>query len=101
VYGTVMVGRLRAGVEDMQKVNEEWLDLRVPGFVKEETLAGDDGRTVVSVVFFESKEAYQRLASDPAQDAFWRERLAPLLDGEPQWFDGAWLETLFPRTQRV
>jgi hypothetical protein len=56
----------------------------------------DDGQTVISVVFFESKDAYQRLASDPAQDVFWRERSAPLLDGEPQWFDGTWLETLVP-----
>jgi heme-degrading monooxygenase HmoA len=94
MYGTVMVGRRRGAVDDFEKVNREWLTLRVPGFVKEETLVGDDGQTIVSVVFFESKEAYQRLANDPAQDAFWRERLAPLLDGEPQWFDGTWLETL-------
>jgi hypothetical protein len=39
-------------------------------------MVGDDGQTVISVVFFESKEAYQRLASDPAQDAFWRESFA-------------------------
>jgi hypothetical protein len=72
--------------------------------VREETIVGDDGQTLISVVFFESKDAYQRLASDPAQDVFWRERLAPLLDGEPQWFYdgepqwfyGTWLETLVP-----
>jgi hypothetical protein len=98
MYGTVMVGRLRGTLEEMQRVNDEWLDLRVPGFVREETLLGDDGRTVISVVFFESREAYQRLASDPRQDEFWRTRMLPVLDGEPRWFDGTWQATLTPRT---
>jgi len=100
MYGTVMVGRLRGSIDDLLRVNEEWLDRRVPGFVKEETLLGDDGRSVISVVFFESREDYQRLAADPAQDVFWRERLAPLLDGEPQWHDGTWQATLRPRAER-
>jgi hypothetical protein len=97
MYGTVMVGRLRGTLEEVQKVNDEWLDLRVPGFVREETLLGDDGRTVISVVFFESREAYERLANDPRQDEFWRTRMLPLLDGEPQWFDGTWQTALTPR----
>jgi len=97
MYGTVMVGRLRGSIEEMQRVNEEWLELRIPGFVREETLLGEDGRTVISAVFFESRDAYRRLADDPRQDEFWRTRFLPLLEGEPQWFDGTWQSTLIPR----
>jgi heme-degrading monooxygenase HmoA len=96
MYGTVMVARLRGTLEEMKAVNDEWLERRVPGFVREETLVADDGRTVVSAVFFESREAYQRLANDPEQDEIWRTKFLPLLEGEPQWFDGTWQTALTP-----
>lgn len=101
MYGTVMVGRLRAAPEELDRVNREWLERRAPGFVRSDALITDDGKTVVSIAVFESQEAYRRLAADPAQDAFWRERIAPLLDGEPQWFDGVWRGTLHPLTEAV
>ena len=100
MYGTVMVGRLKGTPEEMQRVNDEWLELQVPGFVREETLVGDDGRSVISAVFFESREAYERLAKDPRQDEFWRTRFLPLLEGEPQWFDGTWQTALIQREVR-
>ena len=56
----------------------------------EYTLVGDDGRTIVSCVVFESKELYFQLANDPEQDNWYRERVARLLDGDPQWIDGTW-----------
>lgn len=100
MYGTVMVGRLKGTPEEMQRVNDEWLELQVPGFVREETLLCDDGRTVISAVFFESREAYERLANDPRQDEFWRTRFLPLLEGGPQWFDGTWQTALIQRAVR-
>jgi hypothetical protein len=33
---------------------------------------------------------YRALADDPAQDDWWREKVMPMLDGDPQWFDGHW-----------
>ncbi len=93
-YGTVMTARLAASasLDDWQKSLEEWKRERnVPGFAAEYTLLGDDGRTIVSCVIFESKDAYLALADDPEQDTWWRERVMPLLDGDPQWVDGSWV----------
>ncbi len=91
MYGTVMVGRLKAAPADVERAVREWYEQRrVPGFLRSEALVADDGSTVVSAVWFESREHYLRLADDPDQDRWWRERMAPLLDGEPQWIDGTW-----------
>lgn len=94
-YGTVMIGKLGEGVsvEDWLRGLEEWKKERqVPGFHGEYTLVGDDERTLVSCVVFESKALYQQLADDPEQDRWWTEKVVPLLDGEPQWIDGHWAE---------
>lgn len=98
MYGTVMIARRRGSLDEWWRVADEWLDRRVPGFVREETILADDGATVVMAVFFESKEDYLRLAGDSTQDEWYRERLAPLLDGEPRWIDGEWQEALVART---
>jgi hypothetical protein len=90
-YGTVMIGRLRAPVEDAEELVKKWVDeRRVPGFRCEDILIGDDGVTVVMAVQFEDEASYQALADDPMQDEWWSNRMAPLLDGDPQWIDGHW-----------
>ena len=92
-YGTVMIGKLASGAspEDWRKGLEDWKRERdVAGFRSEYTLVGDDGRTIVSCVVFESRELYLQLANDPEQDKWHRERVLPLLEGEPQWIDGTW-----------
>jgi hypothetical protein len=92
-YGTIMIGKLAATatIEDWHKDLEDWKRERnVEGFVAEYTLLGDDGKTIVSCVIFESEESYRRLADDPEQDRWWRERVVPLLEGDVQWIDGRW-----------
>lgn len=94
-YGTIMIGKLAAGksIGDWTKGLEDWKRERdVPGFQGEYTLLGDDERTIVSCVTFESKELYFKLANDPGQDKWYQERVVPLLDGDPQWIDGTWAE---------
>lgn len=94
-YGTIMIAKLADGksTSDWQKSLEDWKSERnVPAFQGEYTLVSDDGRTIVSCVTFESKESYQALADDPEQDKWYQARVAPLLDGDPQWIDGAWLD---------
>jgi len=91
MYGTVMTAKLKGSLEDLRLISKEWEAAHpVAGYVGQDILVGDDGETVVSVVRFESKALYQQLADDPAQDEWWRARMMPLLDGEPQWIDGTW-----------
>jgi hypothetical protein len=94
MYGTTMIGTLAAGVsaDDVRTELEAWKAQRhVPGFMSAHLLDGDDGKTIVNVAVFESKEAYLALADDPEQGKWWDEHFAPLLDGEPRWIDGAWI----------
>jgi antibiotic biosynthesis monooxygenase (ABM) superfamily enzyme len=92
MYGTVMIGKLKPGKQaDWRKDLEDWkAERKVPGFVNEYTLIGDDGVTLASCVVFESKEAYMALANDPEQDRWWQNRVVPLLDGGVRWIDGNW-----------
>ena len=92
MYGTVMIGTMAAGttVEDFDGVMKEWLARDVDGFVDEQMMLCDDGRTVVMSVRFRDKAAYQALADDPGQDEFYSTRIAPVLEGDPQWHDGEW-----------
>ena len=91
-YGTVMIARLRDGrAEDLRTAGDRWVAERAPvvqGFEEEWMMAADDG-SVVLAVRFASKAAYEALADDPAQDAFWRAHLEPLLE-DVRWVDGTW-----------
>lgn len=91
MYGTVMIAKLKGGsIDDLRKATDEWEAAGKPaGFVSEESLLGDDGETVVSVVKFESKALYEKLAEDPKQDEWWRTKMEPLLS-DVQWIDGTW-----------
>lgn len=93
MYGTVMIGRVADGVsiEDYRKVADEWRASRPDvGFVDEWALVTGDGRIVVPVRFV-SREAYETLAGDPGQDEWWTTKMRPLLAGDPEWIDGAWM----------
>lgn len=90
MYGTVMVATLEASVDEVRRVSQEWeAERTVDGYLGEDVLVGDDGTTVVVVVRFESREKYMALADDPAQDEWWRTKMAPLL-GDVRWIDGEW-----------
>jgi len=95
MYGTTMIGTLADGVtvEQLRGELAAWESERqVPGFMSSHVLVADDGKTVVNVVVFQSKEAYASLADDPEQDKWWSEHYAPLLQGDARWIDGAWIK---------
>ena len=96
MYGTVMTATLTGSAEQLRAAAEEWAIKRpAPGFRREEILIGDDGRSVVAAVFFDSKGDYERLADDPEQDTWWSGQMAPLLS-DVTWTDGTWQEPLTP-----
>ncbi|MDP1876543.1 MAG: hypothetical protein Q8M17_03145 [Actinomycetota bacterium] len=90
-YGTVMVGRLKVSHEQFQEAGERWSRERHPaGYLRQDVMLCDDGVTFVMAVFFDTEESYKALADDPAQAEWYESVLMPMLDGEPQWFDGHW-----------
>ena len=93
MYGTAMVARARADADEVVRALLDWHAERAPkidGFVAAGVVVSPDGR-VVNYAEFESREAYEKLGSDAEQDRWWRERMAPLLDGDPEWIDGDWV----------
>jgi hypothetical protein len=91
MYGTVMIGKLRASAADVVRELGDWeAQRRVPGYMDSRVMFAEDGR-VAMVVRFQSKEDYLRLAGDPGQDEWYRGHVAPLLEGDPEWIDGEWL----------
>lgn len=94
MYGTTMIGTLADGVSasDVETEIKAWEKQRdVPGFLSSHVMVSDDGKTVINVAVFDSKESYTKLADDPQQDEWWQKHYAPLLAGEPKWIDGAWI----------
>jgi antibiotic biosynthesis monooxygenase (ABM) superfamily enzyme len=89
-YGTVMIGRLVVPFEQLLASQESWRARNVPGFISESALLADDGKTVVMTVVFDSKESYDKLADDPAQNTWWETVARPMLEEDPQWIDGSW-----------
>jgi hypothetical protein len=93
MYGTTMIGSLAAGVtaDDLRTELKTWEKERnVPGYVSGHIMVGDDGKTVVNVAIFEDKKSYLKLADDPEQDTWYRQKIAPKLAGDPKWIDGTW-----------
>ena len=90
-FGTVMIGRSSATVEQVRGVVADWAAQigNAAGFVDERYLVADDGRVVMSVRFVD-RASYEALANNPAQDIWWESVLRPLLDGDPEWIDGYW-----------
>ena len=93
MYGTVMIAKPAVSIDEMRARSEKWEADRgsVVGYVDQWVMATDDGR-IIMAVRFESKEKYVALADDPKQDEWWRNEMMPLLDGDPEWIDGEWLD---------
>jgi hypothetical protein len=91
MYGTVMIGKIRGSVDDMQARVDRWRSERgvSAGHIDTRVLVADDNRIIVCVRF-NSKEEYEALSDDPRQDEWWRNEMMPLLDGDPEWVDGEW-----------
>jgi hypothetical protein len=93
MYGTVMVGRLRVPVEQVEAVVAAWekdKGARTEGYLDQSVLAGDDGATVVACIRFRDAASYAALSGDPEQDVWWSSSMAPLFEGEVAWYDGTW-----------
>jgi hypothetical protein len=89
-----MIGTLGATRDAVERALADWLTDRAPhvaGFLDAGLVFCDDGATIVNYARFESREDYQALSGDPAQDQWWQQRFAPLLEGEPRWIDGEWV----------
>jgi predicted small metal-binding protein len=93
-YGTVMIATLTGSIDELQQATREWAEKRdVAGFIADEILLSDDGKTIVTPVFFASKDEYAKLADDPQQDTWWSTRMAPHLS-DVKWIDGTWQEAV-------
>src|SRR5437763_10244410 len=69
MYGTTMIGTMAEGVsiEDVRSELKAWEAERHPsGYLSNHVLVADDGKTVVNVAVFDSKDSYLALADDPA-----------------------------------
>ena len=89
-----MIGKLAAGVtaDQIEAEMKAWEAARnVTGYLSSHVMLADDGKTIVNVAVFDSKENYMALADDPAQDEWYQKHYAPLLDGDTQWIDGTWI----------
>lgn len=95
MYGTVMIGKLTSDTtaKALETTLQAWSSReRSDGFVDANVLISDDANRVVIATRFASKEQYWALADNPDQDEWYRATLAPLLDGDPTWIDGTWME---------
>lgn len=95
MYGTVMIGQLAPGTsaDALSQTLQAWSSReRADGFVDAHILVADDGGQIVIATRFASKEQYWALADNAEQDEWYSTTLAPLLDGDPTWIDGAWSE---------
>ena len=89
MYGTVARLRLKSGAEpQLQAMMKEYEHLDVPGFVRSVVykMDSDSAESYLTVVF-EDRETYRANAESPAQNDRYQ-KMAALLDGEPEWHDG-------------
>lgn len=92
MYGTVMTCRLRGSIEDVVQEMKAWeAERHAPGYVDSHVLIADDGRTMVQMVRFTDKAAYEALADDAEQAKWYEEHVEPLIEGEATWTDGTWI----------
>ena len=93
MFGSIAVVRPKEGKEaDVVAHFAEWWRLRSPQVVPE-AIAGHvfrpvdrPGELMIPVVF-ETREAYEANAKDPAQ-SYWYRKLVAMLEEEPRWIDG-------------
>jgi hypothetical protein len=97
MYGTVALATVADGdgahgAHEVLDAVRRWLRERaprIPGVVAESVLVADDHRTVVMAARFRDRSAFEELARDPAQQAFYDRHFAPLF-AEVRWEDGDW-----------
>ena len=91
MYGTVMISRTTATLNEMRPLVTAWVEAigRDAGFVDERILDPGDGRLVVCVRF-RDEASYKALADNPKQHEWWTQTVAPLLEGDQEWIDGHW-----------
>ena len=96
MYGTIARMRVKPGMWDkLVAVTAAEDRLNIPGHKDTKLYRMDaDSNECYLVVVFDSKEAYDRNADSPEQDARYRE-FVQFLDGEPEWHDG---EVVYSRT---
>ena len=101
MFGSIAVVRPKAGKEDqVVALFEEWWTVRTPQVVPE-AIAGhvfrlvDRANEIMVPVVFETREAYEANANDPAQ-SYWHRRLVALLEEEPTWIDGDIVASFMP-----
>ncbi len=89
MYGTVARLKVKPGME--AKLSDEmktYETLKIPGFLGTWVYKMDSEPNIYYLaVGFQDKNAYEKNANDPAQDARYR-RMVQFLDGEPEWHDG-------------
>jgi|tagenome__1003787_1003787.scaffolds.fasta_scaffold19672039_2 hypothetical protein len=92
MYGTIAVATVATDQHHVLDAAHRWMRERaphVPGFVAESLLVTDDGRTVVITARFTDRAAYDKLASDTTQQAFYTQHFATHFD-DVRWYDGTW-----------
>ena len=89
MYGTVARVSVKPGMmEQLRQYTHVYDNLKVPGQVATYVFQMDaNPNEAYLVAIFDSKEAYDRNADDPAQDARFREMMQ-MLASEPEWHDG-------------
>jgi quinol monooxygenase YgiN len=89
MYGTIARFRVKAGMADrMQADMRSYESLSIPGYVDTIVYQMDtDPNEYYLAVVFADKDAYEKNANDPAQDARYQEMMT-YMDGEPEWHDG-------------
>jgi heme-degrading monooxygenase HmoA len=90
MYGTVARMRLKPGAEAaMQALSQEYEGLRIPGYVATYVYRMDaDPNEYYLATIWASKDAYLANANSPEQHARYL-KMVELLEGPPEWHDGA------------
>ena len=90
MFGTVARMKAKPGMEaQLLEHLREYEALRIPGQIVTYLYRMDaDPNEYYLAAVFDSRESYTANASNPEQEARYR-RLLALLDGEPEWHDGA------------
>lgn len=93
MFGTV--GRAHVRPENKDKLIEALTDpayLEVPGYRRGYLMFPENREgEVVIVAVFEDAESYWKNADDPAQNERYQ-RYRALLEDEPEWSDGEWIQ---------
>lgn len=97
MYGTVARLQLKPGMQQQfEALGREIEAQGIPGWVAEYLYQSDSNPDeLFMAVVFESKEAYQKNAESPEQDAIYR-RMREMLTADPEWHDG---EVIYAKPQ--